>query len=448
MKYKPHNYQTYATKFIETHDISALILDMGLGKTVVTLTAIRNLIIGGKINKVLIVGPIRVCKNTWPDEIAKWDHLHDLTYAIAIGTEKERKAALNKDVDIHIINRENVEWLVNKSGIINKYDMIVIDEISSFKSFTAKRFKAMLKIRPYVTRIVGLTGTPSPNSLMDLWAEYRILDFGESLGRYITRYRATYFTPDKTNGMIVYSYRLLPGAEQKIYERIAPITISMKAVDYLDMPEKIDNKVMVRLDDEEQKVYDILKDEMIVGLSDTEEIDAANAAVLCGKLIQMANGAVYNENHNVIHVHDKKLDALEDLIEQANGKPVLVAYWYIHDKERIKKRFNVREILTEQDIRDWNKGLIQVALIHPASAGHGLNLQTGGSTIIWFGLTWSLELYEQTNARLWRQGQTETVIIHHIIAEGTIDEEVMSALQRKDKTQKALINAVKVNLRR
>lgn len=448
MKYKPHNYQEYARNFIEQNDISALILDMGLGKTVITLTAIRNLIIKGKISKVLVIGPIRVCLSTWPDEIAKWDHLHDLTYQIAIGTEKQRKEALKKEADIYIINRENVEWLVNKSGIPINFDMIVIDELSSFKSYSAKRFKAILKIRPYVKRIVGLTGTPSPNGLMDLWAEYRILDFGERLGRYITRYRTEYFRPDKCNGMIVYSYKPLPGAEEKIYNKIQDITISMKAKDYLDMPEKLINKVVVKLDDEERKIYDILRDDMIVGLSDTEEIDAANAASLCGKLLQMANGAVYDSEKQVVRIHEKKLDALEDLIEQANGKPVLVAYWYKHDKERILSRIKAREILIETDIRDWNQGRIDVALIHPASAGHGLNLQTGGSTLIWFGLTWSLELYEQTNARLWRQGQKETVIIHHIITEDTIDEEVLEALERKDKTQKALINAVKVNLRR
>ena len=448
MKYNPYDYQTYATSFIKKKEISALILDMGLGKTVITLTAIRDLIIEGKVSRVLIVAPLRVAQSTWPSEIAKWDHLKDLTYSVAIGTLKERIEALNKNVDIHLINRENVEWLINKSGLKLNYDMVVIDELSSFKSGTSKRFKAMIKLRPYIKRIVGLTGTPSPNGLMDLWAEYRILDFGERLGRYITRYRASYFIPDKGNGMIVYSYKLLPHAEEVIYQKISDITISMKAVDYLAMPEKIINKVMVKLDKSEQKLYDILKDELIVGLSDTEEIDAVNAASLCGKLLQMANGAVYDSERKVIHIHDKKLDALEDLIEEAYGKPVLVAYWFKHDKDRIKSRFNVREILTDKDITDWNAGKIPIAIIHPASAGHGLNLQDGSSILIWFGITWSLELYEQTNARLWRQGQKETVVIHHILTEDTIDEDVMAALARKDKTQKALIAAVKTNLRR
>lgn len=448
MKFVPHEYQEYATKFIEENDISALLLDMGLGKSVITLTAIRNLIIKGKVGRVLVIAPLRVARSTWPDEIAKWDHLHDLTYSVAVGTEKERLEALRKNVEIVIINRENVDWLVNKSGYRFNFDMIVIDELSSFKSYSAKRFKALLKVRPHVERIVGLTGTPSSNGLMDLWAEYRLLDFGERLGRYITRYRLKYFTPDKRSATVIFSYKLLPGAEDEIYNAISDITISMKAKDYLKMPDLIINEVTVDLDPTESRTYETLRIEMVVQISEQEEIDAVNAASLSGKLLQMANGAVYDEDKRVLRIHDKKLDALEDLIEAANGKPVLIAYWYKHDLERIKERFNVREILNDQDIRDWNSGKIDVAVIHPASAGHGLNLQTGGSTLVWFGLTWSLELYEQTNARLWRQGQKETVVIHHIITEDTIDEEVLQALERKDKTQSALINAVKVNLRR
>lgn len=447
MKFVPHEYQKYATKFIEENDISALLLDMGLGKSVITLTAIRNLIIKGKVGRVLVIAPLRVARSTWPDEIAKWDHLNDLTYSVAVGTEKERLEALRKNVEIVIINRENVDWLVNKSGYRFNFDMIVIDELSSFKSYSAKRFKALLKVRPYVERIVGLTGTPSSNGLMDLWAEYRLLDFGERLGRYITRYRLKYFTPDKRSATVIFSYKLLPGAEDEIYNAISDITISMKAKDYLKMPDLIINEVTVDLDLAERRTYETLRKEMVVQISEQEEIDAVNAASLSGKLLQMANGAVYDEDKRVLRIHDKKLDALEDLIEAANGKPVLIAYWYKHDLERIKERFNVREILNDQDIRDWNNGKIDVAVIHPASAGHGLNLQQGGSTMIWFGLTWSLELYEQANARLYRQGQNETVVIHHIITKGTIDEDVMLALRRKEKTQSALIDAVKARLK-
>ena len=447
MRYKPHEYQKYATKFIEENDISALLLDMGLGKSVITLTAIRNLIIKGEVGRVLVIAPLRVARSTWPDEIAKWDHLNDLTYSVAVGTEKERLEALRKNVEIVIINRENVDWLVNKSGYRFNFDMIVIDELSSFKSYNAKRFKALLKVRPYVERIVGLTGTPSSNGLMDLWAEYRLLDFGERLGRYITRYRLKYFTPDKRSATVIFSYKLLPGAEDEIYNAISDITISMKAKDYLKMPDLIINEVTVDLDPSERRTYETLRKEMVVQISEQEEIDAVNAASLSGKLLQMANGAVYDEEKRVLRIHDKKLDALEDLIEAANGKPVLIAYWYKHDLERIKERFNVREILNDQDIRDWNNGKIDVAVIHPASAGHGLNLQQGGSTMIWFGLTWSLELYEQANARLYRQGQNETVVIHHIITKGTIDEDVMLALKRKEKMQSALIDAVKARLK-
>ena len=395
----------------------------------------------------LVIAPLRVARSTWPDEIAKWDHLNDLTYSVAVGTEKERLEALRKNVEIVIINRENVDWLVNKSGYRFNFDMIVIDELSSFKSYSAKRFKALLKVRPYVERIVGLTGTPSSNGLMDLWAEYRLLDFGERLGRYITRYRLKYFTPDKRSATVIFSYKLLPGAEDEIYNAISDITISMKAKDYLKMPDLIINEVTVDLDPSERRTYETLRKEMVVQISEQEEIDAVNAASLSGKLLQMANGAVYDEDKRVLRIHEKKLDALEDLIEAANGKPVLIAYWYKHDLERIKERFNVREILNDQDIRDWNSGKIDVAVIHPASAGHGLNLQQGGSTMIWFGLTWSLELYEQANARLYRQGQNETVVIHHIITKGTIDEDVMLALKRKEKMQSALIDAVKARLK-
>jgi SNF2 family DNA or RNA helicase len=415
---------------------------------VITLTAIFDLCLDSfEIGKVLVIAPLRVARDTWPAEINKWEHLKGLGYSVAIGTEQERLTALRKPASIYLINRENVDWLINKSGITFDFEMVVIDELSSFKSFGAKRFKSLLKVRPQAKRIVGLTGTPSSNGLMDLWAEFRILDMGARLGRYITHYRSSFFTPDKRNQQMVFSYKPLPGAENAIYRLISDITISMKSVDFLKMPECVVNEVPVFLSEKEQSVYDRFREEMVVELAE-EEIDAINAAVLSGKLLQMANGAIYDQDKNAHFIHDRKLDALEDLIEGANGKPVLIAYWFNHDLERIKARFKVSEIKTSKDIKDWNNGEIPVAVIHPASAGHGLNLQSGGSTLIWFGLTWSHELYQQTNARLWRQGQNETVVIHHIVAKGTIDEDVMSALKRKGKTQSDLINAVKVNLRK
>ena len=448
MKYKAHEYQEYATKFIEDNEESAVFLECGLGKSVITLTAIKNLMARGEVNRVLVVAPLRVGKTTWPEEIGKWDHLTGLTYAVAIGNVAERLSALKGKADITIINRENVEWLIDKSGVAFDYDMLVIDELSSFKSFKAKRFKALLKVRPNITRIVGLTGTPSSNGLMDLWAEFRLLDLGERLGRYITRYRLAYFTPDKRNAQVVFSYKPLPGAEERIYDKIDDITISMRAADYLKLPSLVMNSVIVEMGDKEKEIYDSLCDDMVVSLGDNE-IDAVNAASLSNKLLQMANGAVYGDEHSVHQIHDEKLNALEDLIESANGKPVLVAYWFKHDLARIKAKFPfVREIKTDADIRAWNRGEIEVGIIHPASAGHGLNLQTGGSTLIWFGLTWSLELYQQTNARLYRQGQKNTVVIHHIITKGTIDERVLKALEKKEKTQNSLIDAVKAELRR
>lgn len=392
-----------------------------------------------------MIAPLRVASQTWPAEIKKWNHLKGLSYSVAVGTEKDRINALMKRATIYIINRENVDWLVNKSGIPFDFDMVVIDELSSFKSYGAKRFKSLLKVRPSVRRIVGLTGTPSSNGLMDLWAEFRVLDLGQRLGRYITHYRSAYFVPDKRNAEIIFSYKPLPGAEERIYNQISDITISMKSADYLKMPKCITNEVPVYLSEKEWSIYSDFRDEMVANLGD-EEIDAVNAAVLSGKLLQMSNGAVYDDKNKVHLIHDRKLDALEDLIEGANGKPVLVAYWYKHDLERIQKRFPVRQIKSSKDIEDWNEGSIPIAAIHPASAGHGLNLQSGGSTLIWFGLTWSLELYQQTNARLYRQGQNETVVIHHIIAKDTIDEDVMTALTRKEKTQTSLIDAVKAKL--
>ena len=446
MKFSPHDYQQYAIDFIKNNEVAAVLLDMGLGKTSITLTAVNDLIFDSfEVSKVLVIAPLRVARDTWPAEIKKWDHLKHLRYSVAVGSESERLAALRKEADIYIINRENVDWLVNKSKVPFNFDMVVIDELSSFKSHQSKRFKSLLKVRPFIKRIVGLTGTPSSNGLMDLWAQFRILDMGKRLGRYITHYRSAYFLPDKRSADRIFTYKPADGAEQMIYDRISDITISMKSADYLKLPECIINEVPVFMDTKEKAIYETFKEDMVAKIKD-DEIDAANAAVLSGKLLQMANGCIYDEDKKAIKIHDRKLDALEDLIESANGKPLLVAYWFQHDLARIKERFPVREIKTSKDIEDWNQGKIPLAVIHPASAGHGLNLQTGGSTLVWFGLTWSLELYQQCNARLHRQGQTDTVVIHHIIAKGTIDEDVMAALQRKEKIQNALINAVKAKL--
>jgi SNF2 family DNA or RNA helicase len=447
VNFSPHDYQAYAIDYIKTHPIAAVLLDMGLGKTVISLTAIADLLFDSfEAHRILVIAPLRVARDTWPAEIEKWEHLQHLTYAVCVGTPKERRIALMAGADITIINRENIGWLIDSSGFDFDYDMVIIDELSSFKNHKTKRFQSLMKVRPKVKRIVGLTGTPSSNGLMDLWSEFKLLDFGERLGRFISHYRLNYFQPDKRNGQIVYSYKPLPYAEDAIYQKISDITISMKSTDHLKMPELITSQYEVQLSEEEANRYKELKADLILELPDGE-ITAANAAALTGKLCQLSNGAIYDDEGNIIEFHDRKLDALEDLIEAANSKPLLVAYWFKHDLQRIKNRFAVREIKTGQDIIDWNAGNIPVAVIHPASAGHGLNLQAGGSTLIWFGLTWSLELYQQTNARLWRQGQASgTVVIEHIITKGTIDERILKALSLKEVTQNALIDAVKANL--
>ena len=445
MKYEPHNYQQFATDFILKHPISCLMLDMGLGKTVITLTALWQLALDSfDVSRILVIAPKRVAEDTWPKELSKWEHLSGLDATLVMGTQAEREAALRQQTFLYIINRENVSWLVANHPW--DFDMVVIDELSSFKSNQAQRFKAMKKVRPLVSRIVGLTGTPAPNSLLDLWPEMYLMDMGQRLGRFIGGFRDRFFTPDKRNREIIYSFKPREGAEEAIYSLISDICISMKAVDYLDMPELIMNRIEVSMDSRERKIYDDFQRDMVVSLQG-EELDAVNAAALSGKLLQMANGAVYGENRKVLHIHDRKLDALEDLMEAANGKPLLVAYWYEHDLQRIKARFkNAHCIDTTQDIDDWNAGKIPLALIHPASAGHGLNLQEGGCTIVWFGLTWSLELYQQLNARLWRQGQKHTVVIHHIVTKGTHDEDVLRALDNKDTRQSALIDAVRARL--
>lgn len=446
MKYNPHDYQTFATNFVLEHPYCGLILDMGLGKSVITLTALWNLLLDSfDACRVLVVAPKRVAEDTWPREIQKWEHLHGLTFSLVLGSEKERRAALSKQAMIYIINRENVSWLVENHRW--DFDTLVIDELSSFKSSKAQRFRALKKVRPMCSRVIGLTGTPAPNTLIDLWPQIYLLDMGQRLGRFITHYRERFFIPDKRNREIVYSYKLREGAEQKIYDLIGDICISMKAADHLRMPELVFNRVEVHLSPRERKLYDTLKKDMVLTLRDGE-VDAMNAASLSGKLLQLANGAVYSADGKALPIHSRKLDALEDLVEAANGKPVLVAYWYKHDLQRIQERFpDSRVIDTPKDISDWNAGKIAIGLLHPASGGHGLNLQDGGSTVVWYGMTWSLELYQQLNARLWRQGQkNSTVIIHHIITVGTHDEDVLRALERKDMGQAALINAVKAQL--
>lgn len=452
MEFKPHDYQKYATEFIESHPIAAVILQMGLGKTVCTLTAIEHLIYDTfEVSKVLIVAPLRVAKVTWSDEIDKWDHLSHLTYSVAVGSEKERLSALKKKADLYMINRENLQWLIEKSGLPFDYDMVVLDELSSFKSWQSKRFRAFMKVRPKVQRVVGLTGTPSSNGLMDLFAEFKCLDMGERLGRFITQYRNSFFIPDRMNGQVVYSYKLRPFAEEEIYRRIGDITISMKALDHLKMPELIENRYPVYMDDGEKQQYESMKKNLILPYLENEAITAANAAALSGKLCQMANGAVYSDEGSVAHIHDRKLDALEDIIEAAQG-PILLCYWFKHDLERITRKLDelkveYARISSDGSIRMWNEGKFQVGLIHPASAGHGLNLQAGGNHIVWFGLTWSLELLEQTNARLWRQGQrAETVVVQYLVTAGTIDERILDAISKKEQDQNALIDAVKAQL--
>lgn len=444
MQYKAHDYQAYASEFIITHPACGLLLDMGLGKTVITLSALWELILDYfEVGRVLIIAPLRVARDTWPREIAKWEHLNGLSYSVVVGTEKERRQALAKPAFIYIVNRENVSWLIDNGYF--KFDCVVVDELSSFKSHQSKRFKSLRKVRPTVKHMIGLTGTPAPNGLIDLWAQINLLDMGERLGRYIGGYRDRYFMPDKRNRDVIFSYKPKEGAEEAIYEKISDICVSMKAADHLKMPELIVSNVEVEMNEKEQKMYDDLKSDLILPL-EGGDIDAQSAVGLSNKLHQMANGAVYDENGGVREIHDRKLEALEDLIEAANGKPVLIAYWFKHDRDRIIERFGAVPIDNSEDITKWNEGKIPVAIIHPASAGHGLNLQEGGCHLIWFGLTWSLELYQQCNARLWRQGQKRTVTIQHLVTKGTIDEDVLLALECKDVTQEALLRAVKARI--
>jgi SNF2 family DNA or RNA helicase len=451
VKYEPHGYQAYATKWLLDKEKAALFLDMGMGKSVITLTAINELMFDYfDVAKVLVIAPLRVAQNTWDSEIEKWEHLRHLRIAKILGNEKERIQALNATADIYVINRENVKWLVDRCGKHWPFDMVVIDELSSFKSHQAQRFKALRKIRPFMKRVVGLTGTPAPNSLIDLWPQIYLLDGGKRLGKTITGFRERYFYPDKRNQYIVYSYKPKEGAEEAIYKKLSDICVSMKAEDYLKLPERINNTIPIHLPKKAKEKYDQLERDLLLPLNDSD-IVANTAAVLTNKLLQMANGAVYDENGDVQEIHNAKLKALEDVLEAANGKPVLIFYAYKHDLARIKKHLKGQDLKvldTAEDINAWNKGKVPIMLAHPASAGHGLNLQAGGNIIVWFGLTWSLELYSQANARLYRQGQKQNVIIHHLVAKGTMDEDVMRVLENKEAGQEALLNAIKARVRK
>ena len=451
MKYTPHKYQEYATNFILEHPIAAVFLSCGMGKTSLTLLAVLLLMYDRfEVSKVLIVAPLRVAKHTWKDEIEKWDDFSLMRYSVVVGTAKERMAALKADANIYIINRENIPWLVEKSGMPFDFDMVVIDELSSFKNWQSKRFKALMKVRPQIKRIIGLTGTPTGSGgYMDLFAEFKVLDMGERLGRFIGQYRTWYFRPLATNGQIVYSYGLLPGAEEQINKKISDITISMSAVEHLDMPELVSANYTVYLDEKERQTYEEMKGELILQI-DEGEVTAANAAALSGKLSQLSNGAIYLDDKSTVEIHGRKLDALEDIIEAAVGSPVMVVYWYRHDKDRISQRLKALKVPfdfldSDESIEKWNRGELAVALAHPQSSGHGLNLQESGShMMVFFGIPWSVELYQQTVARLWRQGQkNRTVTVMHIVTKGTIDERIMKALENGNTTQAALVEAVK-----
>lgn len=450
-KFIPHDYQEYSIKKIIENNQAGLFLDMGMGKTVSTLTAVSELMHNYfDVQKTLVIAPLRVAKYTWSEEVQKWDHLRYLKISKILGSKKQRLKALNEPADIYIINRENVVWLVEHFEKRWPFDMVVIDELSSFKSNKSKRFRALRKVRPFIKRIVGLTGTPTPNGLIDLWPQMYLLDQGERLGKTITGYRERYFVPGKSDPArhIVFEWIPKKHAEERIYEKISDICVSMKSIDFLDLPDRVDHEIKVELSKTAREKYEQLEKDLLLPFQDSDVV-ADSAAVLSSKLLQLANGAVYDEVKQVQYIHDDKLDALEELVEQANGKPVLVFYNFRHDLDRLKERFkDAVHLQTDEEYRRWNKGEIPILLTHPASAGHGLNMQDGGNIIIWFGLTWSLELYQQANARLHRQGQKQTVHVYHIIADDTVDERVMKALKSKTLTQDELMEAVKARIRK
>lgn len=462
-----HKYQRACVKHIITHPFCGLFIDMGLGKTVSTLTAINYLMFDYlEINSVLVIAPKRVAESVWQEEAEKWDHLKHLRFSKIIGTQKQRIHAITETkADVYIISRDNVAWLCAMYGGGKlPFDMVVVDELSSFKSYKSERFKALRGARPYLKRLVGLTGTPAPNGLIDLWPQIYLMDRGERLEKTISRYRERYFRPGQTNGHVVYSYNLMDDSEKLIHKKIEDICISMKADDYLEMPERTDNYIKLKMPEQIKKQYDDFEKNKVLDLFRPEqeyldnvdkwvdkpvEVNVVNAAALSNKLLQFANGAIYDEERNVFPIHDIKLEALKEIIEDANGQSVLVAWTYQFDRDRILdylKAYKPRELKTNKDIEDWNAGKIQVMLAHPASAGHGLNLQTGGSIIVWFGQTWSLELYQQFNARLYRQGQQNHVVINHLILQGTHDEDVIRALKAKDRKQNALMDSIKAKI--
>jgi SNF2 family DNA or RNA helicase len=454
VKYVPHKYQEYATQRIIDTPYIGLFLEMGLGKTVATLTAIDLLLHDYfEVDRVLVIAPLRVADDTWPREIEKWDHLRHLRISKVLGSATQRRRALGVDADIWIINRENVEWLVSEYGSKWPFDMIVIDELSSFKNHQSKRFRALRRVRPMIRRVVGLTGTPAPNGLVDLWPQIYLLDMGERLGKTITGYRDRYFVPGERNGHIVYKWHEKKEAEQRIYEAISDIVVSMKAEDWLELPEKIEQTVPIRISGRPWELYKKLERDLLLEFADADVV-AQTAAVLSNKLLQMASGAVYDEERGVKHIHDAKLDQLEDDIEAANGKPVMVFYYYQHSLDRILQRFPQARVLRKgkdgvEDIRAWNNDEIPVLCLHPKSAGHGLNLQESScQTLIWFDQIWSLEEYMQANARVHRQGQTNRILIRRYVADGTMDEEAVEAIERKEKGQEALMQAVKARINR
>lgn len=446
-----HSYQNRGVQHIIDNPFCALFLDMGLGKTVTTLTAIKELMDACIITNALVIAPKKVTQVTWIDEIKNWAHLQGLTISVIDGNVKHRRAAMAKKADIYAVSRDNIVWLVTECGGIKlPFDMVVIDELSSFKNHASKRFRALKRVRKFIPRVVGLTGTPSPNGLIDLFAQMYLIDEGERLGKTITGYRDRFFRPDKRNGDIVYTYALKQPAdetEKQISDLISDITISMTAEDYLKMPDKIMLFDTVELP---SKVYENYKDferEQVLELIDSDEpITAASAAALSNKLQQYANGAIYDSDRKVTHIHDEKIEKLQEIVEAANGAPVLVAYSFIHDLDRIVdalKEYKPVKLEKPEHIAQWNDGKIQVLVTHPASAGHGLNLQKGGNILVWFGNTWSLELYMQFNARLYRQGQTKPVYIHHIVSKGTVDEKIIKALSGKKETQDGLMQSIK-----
>lgn len=447
MKFMPYEYQTKAIQRVESCKAVGLFLDMGLGKTVITLTAVKDLIEDFEIFRVLVIAPKRVAEDTWTREHEKWDHLAELRISKVMGTPRQREKALETDADVYVIGRDCVQWLVEyyqrkRNGW--PFDMLVIDELSSFKNPQAKRFRAIKKALPFTRHIVGLTGTPSPNGLMDLWAQVYLLDQGERLGRTIGSYREKYFRPGKQNGYVVFQWEPLKGAQDAIEDKLRDLCLSMSAEDYLELPERLDRVVPVKLTEKELAAYNTMERESLIELENREEaVVGLNAASVMNKLLQIANGRVYTSEGNILKVHEEKLDALEEIADTAQG-PVLVFYSFRHDLEAIRERFpDARTLEGAEDIASWNEGRIPMLLAHPASVGYGLNLQAGGHVIVWYGLTWSLEHYQQANARLYRQGQDHTVIVHHLVAEGTVDEQVMRALEKKDTSQAALLQALK-----